>query len=120
MATFVFQKQLMLSGESRISDELVVPAGLTAARVQLDMNTAEMRDPTTDVRGLLEFFDPIEAGDWRLIASTRLTGDPSNSVADQPSINIGQSTLQQLEGKRIRGRIIALSNGSYGATLSWS
>ena len=120
MATFVFQKRSMGSGESRISDELVVPAGLAAARVELDMNAAEMRDPTTDVRGILEFFDAIEAGDWRLIAATRLTGDPSNSVSDVPSINIGASTLQQLEGKRIRGRVIALSDGNYGATLSWS
>lgn len=120
MATFQFQKQPMLSGESRISDELIVPAGLAQARVELNMNTAEMRDPTTDVRGILEFFDAVEAGDWRLIAATRLTGDPSNDVTDQPSINIGQSTLDQLVGKRIRGRIIALSDGSYGATLTWT
>jgi len=120
VATFQFQKQAMLSGESRISDELIVPVELTQARVELNMNTAEMRDPTTDVRGLLEFFDPVEAGDWRLIASTRMIGDPNNSVADQPSINIGSSTLDQLVGKRIRGRIIALSDGSYGATLTWT
>ena len=119
MPTFQFQKQQMAANESRVSDEATVPAGLVEATMELDMNAAEMKDPSTDALGILEFFDEAEQN-WRLIASTRLIGNPANSGANVPFVTVNQSTLNQLIGKLIRGRIEARSAGNYGATFRWN
>ena len=124
MATFVFQKQQMVAGARRESDPVTVPEGLTEARVDLDMNTVELRDPTTLVRGILEFRAPAGTGLWRHLASTELQGKPENNPGagnEMPHILVGASTLAQLHALQaeVRGVVEAGSDGNYGATLTW-
>lgn len=122
MATIVFPKQQMVAGARRVTEEILVPSGLAFAKVELDMNAVELRDPTTHVKGILEVYDPTAlVPQWRLLASTRLLGNPDNSIQDIPFIRVDGQTLADLHarGAFIRGVVEALSDGNYGATLTW-
>lgn len=119
MANFIFQKQAMVEGESRYSDSVTVPSGLTRVRVELDMNTQERRDPSTHVSAIIEIFSEADRI-WVHLASTTLEGRPENTVQTAPFIELGPTTLNQIVGRQVRCRIHARSDGNYGATLTWT
>ena len=116
MATYVIQKQPMVQGETRYIEEagVTLPAGLTTVQIEIDLNTVELRDPTTHVRADLEWFT---GGTWRAINSVRLLGHPDNDVRSIPFIRFSAEDCAFFAGQLLRGKIVALSDGRYGATV---
>lgn len=118
MATFVAQKQDMTAGESRYIEEagVTLPAGLTNVQIELDLDTNELRDPTTHVRADLEWLNPGRNA-WQMINSVTLIGHPDNEVRTIPYIRLSAQDCAFFAGHKLRGKIVAASAGRYGATV---
>lgn len=117
MATYVIQKQDMAQGEERLTEEVIVPPGLTDVRIEIDLNANEMRDPTTHVRAQIEWWDTRDVPFWRVINVCELIGHPSNQIQQIPYIRLSEDDLTFFAGETLRGRLVALSAGRYGATV---
>lgn len=106
MPTFTLASHTYAPGERATTASVTIPVTLTQARVTLNLTTAQLQDPATDVMGQLEWAPagtPDVSPLWSLLGSTRLQGNPLNRAGLLPYIDVSATTIRQQQGHLVRG-----------------
>jgi hypothetical protein len=100
---------------------VTVPTTVVEASVTLNLSTAQLQSPVTDVEGIIEWA-PAGTSDgsplWSVLASTRLIGHALNRAGLVPRIAITPAAMSQLQGQLVRAAIVnrAASSITFAAT----
>lgn len=102
MPTIPVPSRTYAAGERFVTQSVTVPPIVTEARVTLNLTTAQLQNPATNVQGIIEWA-PAGSTAWRELASTTLVGKPANRAGLLPTIQITPAAMQQLQGHLVRG-----------------
>jgi hypothetical protein len=117
MAVYNLTKRLRNPGEFEYTPSVQVPPGLTQFKAVMNLTPSDMQDPTVDLLAVLEWSE--DNGDtWKLLASTRLQGNPANRTDVMPYISLGADILQRITGALVRAYFKTATQMNCGATVT--
>jgi hypothetical protein len=109
MPTIQIPSRTYAAGERFVSQAVTIPTTVVEASVTLNLSTAQLQSPATNVQGIIEWAPagtPDSSSVWRELASTALVGNPANRAGLLPKIAITPEAMSQLRGNLTRGVVV--------------